>query len=91
MLKKIKSCRKSLLVRTLRSDDGNGNEYLKKALTKKQICKSITLFLYISLSSLYDYDVKMLHFTLREVQATTKFPLASFPLSLSDLHIVLRN
>ena len=67
-------------IRTLRSDDGDGNEEVKKAIGL--ITKTTTLlvhhaFFYISLPSLYDYDVKMpnLIFYRGSTQATTKFPL----------------
>ena len=35
-------------------------------LAKQQLCTCITLFLYISLPSLHDYDVKMPNFTFYE-------------------------
>ena len=66
---------------TLRSDDGDRNENVTKAIGL--ITKTTTLhlhhrvaFLYISLPSLHDYDVKMPNFTLYRgrTQATTKFP-----------------
>ena len=64
---------------TLRSDDGEGNGNVKKAIAYK-ISKTTTLhahhaFLYISLPSLHDYDVKMPYFTFYggRKQATTKF------------------
>ena len=65
---------------TLRSDDGDGNGTAPKAIGL--ISKTIILhvhhaFLYMSLPSLHDYDVKMLNFTLYRgiTQATTKFRL----------------
>ena len=56
------------IIRTLRSDDGDGdgNENVKKAIgliTKKTILHVHHAFLYISLPSLHDYDVKILNFT----------------------------
>ena len=45
---------------TLRSDDGDGNEDVKKAIgliTKTTILHVHHVFLYISLQSLHDYDV----------------------------------
>ena len=64
---------------TLRSDDGDRNENVTKAIGL--ITKTTTLhvhhaFLHISLPSLHDYDVKMPNFTLYRgrTQATTKFP-----------------
>ena len=61
---------------TLRSNDADGNENVKK--TKGLISKTTTLhvhhaFLYISLPSLHDYDVKMPNFTFYggRKQATT--------------------
>ena len=64
----------------LRSDDGDGNEEVKKAIgliTKTTILHVHHAFFYISLPSLYDYDVKMpnLMFYKGSTQATTKFPL----------------
>ena len=65
----------------LRSDDGGGNENVKKAIGL--ITKTTTLhvhhaFLYISLPSLHDYDVKMPNFTFYRgrTRATTKFLLS---------------
>ena len=64
---------------TLRSDDGDRNENVTKEIGL--ITKTTTLhvhhaFLYISLPSLHDYEVKMPNFTLYRgrTQATTKFP-----------------
>ena len=66
-----------LLIWSLRSDDGDGNENGKKAkrfrLAKQQLC---TLFLYLSLPSLHDYNVKVPNFTFcrgREQKTTTFF------------------
>ena len=66
---------------SLRSDDGDGNGNATKAIGL--ISKTTTLhvhhaFLYISLPSLHDYDVKMPNFTMYRgsTQATTKFPLS---------------
>ena len=56
-----------ILIGTLRSDDGDGNENAKKAIgliTKTTILHIHHAFLYISLPSLHDYDVKMPNFTL---------------------------
>ena len=71
---------------TLRSDDGDGNEDVKKAIssiTKTTILHVRHAFLYISLPSMHDYDVKMPNFTfyIGSTQATTKFP----PVSISEL------
>ena len=65
---------------TLRSDDGDGNGTAPKAIgliSKTTILHVHHAFLYISLPSLHDYDVKMLNFTLYRgsTQATTKFRL----------------
>ena len=65
---------------TLRSDDGDGNEDVKKAIssiTKITILHVHHALLYISLPSLHDYDVSMPNFTFYKgcTQATTKFPL----------------
>ena len=68
-----------ILLGTLRSDDGDDNENVTKAIvliTKATILHVHHAFLYISLPSLHDYDVKMPNFTLYRggSQATTKFP-----------------
>ena len=62
---------------TLRSDDGYGNENVKK---EADLSKTTTLhvhkcFLYISLPSLHDYDVKMPIFAFYGgcIQETAKF------------------
>ena len=66
---------------TLRSDDGDGNGNATKAIgliSKTTILHVHHAFLYISLPSLHDYDVKMSNFTMYRgsTQATTKFPLS---------------
>ena len=63
---------------TLRSDDGDGNGNATKAIgliSKTTILHVHHAFLYISLLSLHDYDVKMSNFTSYRgsTQATTKF------------------
>ena len=65
---------------TLRSDHGDGYRNATKAkglISKTTILHVHHAFLYISLPSLHDYDVKMLNFTIyrRSTQATTRFPL----------------
>ena len=76
------SLRPSLrLVGTLRSNDDHGNENVKKAIgliTKTTIFHLHHAFLYISLPSLHDYDMKMPNFKFYRgsTQATTKFPLS---------------
>ena len=71
-----------MLVGTLRSDDGDGNGNATKAaiglISKTTISHVHHAFLYISLPSLHDYDVKMPNFTFYRgsTQATTKFPLS---------------
>ena len=82
------------IIGTLRSDDGDGdgNGNATKAIgliIKTTILHVHHAFLYISLPSLHDYDVKMPNFTMYRgsTQATTKFPLS---LSL-NLDIVLGN
>ena len=65
---------------SLRNDDGDGNENGKKAIGLNS-GKTTTLhvhhaFLYISLPSLHDYNVKVPHFTfcqVRELKTTTFF------------------
>ena len=57
------------LLGTLRSDDGDGNGNTTKAIgliSKTTILHVHHTFLYISLPSLHDYDVKMPNFTLTE-------------------------
>ena len=66
---------------TLRSLDGDSNENFKKAIgfiSKTTILHVHHAFLYISLPSLHDYEVKMPNFTFYRgsAQATTKFPLS---------------
>ena len=66
------------LIGTLRSDDGDGNGNATKAIgliSKTTILHLHHAFLYISLPSLHDHDVKMPNFTLHRgsTQATTKF------------------
>ena len=65
---------------TLRSDDGDGNEDVKKAIgliTKTTILHVHHALMYISLPSLHDDGVKMpnLMFYRGSTQLTTKFPL----------------
>ena len=67
---------------TLRSDhgDGDGNENATEAIglvTKTTILHVHHAFLYISLPSLHEYDVKMPNFTIYRgsTRAATKFPL----------------
>ena len=67
-----------LLIVTLRSDDGDGNEEVKKAMgliSKTTILHVHHAFLYISLPSLHDYDGKMPNFTFHRgsTQARRKF------------------
>ena len=57
------------LLGTLRSDDGDGKGNTTKAIgliSKTTILHVHHTFLYISLPSLHDYDVKMPNFTLTE-------------------------
>ena len=70
----------SSLLGTLRSDDGDGNEYVKKAIgliTKTTTLRLHHAFLYMPLPLLHDFDVKMPDFTFYRgsTQETTKFPL----------------
>ena len=61
----------------LSSDDGDVNENGKKQQVRlAKLCTRITPFLYISLSSLHDYDVNLPNFTFcggREDKAMTFF------------------
>ena len=70
-----------MIIGTLRSDNGDrkGNATKTIALiSKTTILRVHHAFLYISLPSLHDYDVKMPNFTMYRgsTQATTKFPLS---------------
>ena len=81
-----------LILWTLRSDDGDVNGNATKTIglvSKTTILHVHYAFLYISLPSLHDYDVKMPNFTMYRgsTQATTKFPLSC----LLNLDMVLRN
>ena len=66
------------LIGTLRSDDGDGNGNATKAIGLISKTTILHAFLYISMPSLHDYDVKMPNFTMYRgsTQATTKFPLS---------------
>ena len=82
-----------LLLGTLRSNDADGNENVKKTIGL--ISKTTTLhvhhtFLYISFPFLHDYDVKMANFAFYggRKQATTKF---YFSYCLLFLDMVPRN
>ena len=56
-----------LILESLSNEDAGGSENGKKAvlfrLAKQQLCTCITLFLYIFLPSLLDYNVKVPKFT----------------------------
>ena len=79
---KLRKIRKPLyfhtLLGTLRSDNGDGNGNATKAIGLISKTTIFHAFLYISLSSLHDYDVKMPNFTMYRgsTQATSKFPLS---------------
>ena len=67
-----------MILGTLRSDNDDSNEDVKKAvglISKITILHVHHAFLYISLPSLHDYDVKMPNFTFHrgKTQAMTKF------------------
>ena len=71
----------SVPIGTLRSDDSDGNGNATKAIgliSKTTILHVHHAFLYISLPSLHDYNVKMPNFTVYRgrTQATTKFLLS---------------
>ena len=68
------------LLGTLRSDDGDGNGNATKAIGL--ISKT---FLYISLPSLQDYDVKMPNFTMHRAHAEEVHKRRRNFLSLSEL------
>ena len=70
-----------LAIGTLRSEDGDGNGNATEAIgliSKTPFLHVHHAFLYISLPSLHDYDVKMPNFTMYRgsTQGTTKFPLS---------------
>ena len=70
-----------VFIGTLRSDDGDANENVKKTIgltTETTTLHMHHVFLYISLPSPHDYDVKMPNsmFYRGRTQATTKFPLS---------------
>ena len=74
-------CGFSLETGTLRSDNGDGHGNTTKTIgliSKTTILHVHHAFLYISLPSLHDYDVKMRNFTMYRgsSQATTRFPLS---------------
>ena len=80
-----------MMIGTLRSDDVDGNGNPTKAIgliSKTTISHVHHAFLYISLPSLHDYDVKMPNFTMYRgsTQATKK--ISSLFL---NLNMVLRN
>ena len=70
---------------SLRNDD-DGNENSKKSnrfrQAKQQLCTCVTLFLYISLPSLHDYNVKLPNFTFCRGRGTEDndflFPFLNF-------------
>ena len=71
----------ALVLGSLRSDDGDRNGNATKAIgliSKTTILHVHHAFLYISLPSLHDYDVKMRNFTMYigRTKAKTKFPLS---------------
>ena len=68
------------LLGTLRSDDGDGNGNATKAIGL--ISKT---FLYISLPSLQDYDVKIPNFTMHRAHAEEVHKRRRNSLSLSEL------
>ena len=78
----------------LRTNDGEGNENVKKAIglitkiSTFHVHRAFLLILYISLPALRDYEVRKpnLTFFIGSTQATTKFP---FP--FLNLDMVLRN
>ena len=69
----------SVLIGSFGNGDGDGSENGKKAIGLISKTSTLhvhhTLFLYISLPSLHDYDMKMPNFTLygEQKQATTNF------------------
>ena len=63
----MKTLTKITTIGTLRCDDSNGNETVKKNNRFNEQNKTLHVhhaFLYISLPSLHDYNVKMPYFTL---------------------------
>ena len=79
------------IIGTLRSDDGDRNENVTKAIgliTEKTILHVHHAILLISLPSLHDYDVKMPNFTLYKGKYTSEDEISSLFLNLD---MVLRN
>ena len=75
----------------LSSDDGNGNKNVKKAIgsMNKTILHVHHAFLYISLPSLHDYDVKMSIFTF--YSGSTQLSDDEISSLFLNLDMVLRN
>ena len=74
-------CGTALVLGSLRSDDGDRNGNATSAIgliSKTTILHVHHAFLYISLPSLHDYDVKMRNSTMYigRTKAKTKFPLS---------------
>ena len=75
-------CWRKWLLGTLRSDDGDATRTPQKQIgliiSKTTILHVHHTFLYSSLTSLHDYDMKMPNFTMYRgsTQATTKFPFS---------------
>ena len=79
------------LLGTLRSDDGDGNGNAAKTIgltSKTTILRVHHAFLYISLPSLHDYDVKMPNYTMYRGSTQSDDEISSLFLNLD---VVLRN
>ena len=80
----VRRLKSSVAIGGLSNDDGDVNENVKKAigfssLAKQQLCTCYHAFLYISLQSLYNYDVKMPNFTFCGGREHTTTTFVSFP------------
>ena len=82
-----------LTIGRLSNDDGDGKENGKKAKgldwQNNNFARDITLFLYISLPSLHDYNVKLPNFTFcrgREQTTTTFFFFSELRYSLLEFN-----
>ena len=89
----MKTLTKITAIGTLRCDDSNGNETVKKTIGLMSKTKTLHVhhaFLYISLPSLHDYNVKMPNCTFYGGRKLVTSDDEVFLLFM-NLHVVLRN
>ena len=89
----MKTLTKITTIGTLRCDDSNGNETVKKTIGLMSKTKTLHVhhaFLYISLPSLHDYNVKMPNCTFYGGRKLVTSDDEVFLLFM-NLHVVLRN